>query len=287
MTTETGLWHIKNQTYITFHAIVVDYTKCIVVRRVCVCLSACVSVCLSVAAYPHYCMDPDITWGSGRGCPLVVPYWADLQSVHGLRCYGNITQTRNVSEYMLVLALCLVNILDSWSLEQAGTGDGSFHLWTEHVDGRWNSMILVNIMCTIPKHLDVIQGWCGPYWNWTTIREYKKTSGDIFQASGRLHTIFTEKNEQAYKSVKIDHPEYQKVGKVLDGRDTAHSPRPLENSLLLLQNPLFLQHRPFGTCTLPDVDPTHTEGGWGLLSHPEPNWITVYINVLHRRLHHK
>ena len=42
------------------------------------------------------------------GCPLVVHYWADMQSVHGLRCYGNITQTRSVSEYMLVLALCLV-----------------------------------------------------------------------------------------------------------------------------------------------------------------------------------
>ena len=31
-----------------------------------------------------------------------------LQSVHGLRCCGNITRTRNVSEYMLVLAACLV-----------------------------------------------------------------------------------------------------------------------------------------------------------------------------------
>ena len=27
---------------------------------------------------------------------------------HGLRCYGNITRTRNVREYMLVFALCLV-----------------------------------------------------------------------------------------------------------------------------------------------------------------------------------
>jgi len=67
--------------------------------------------------------DPDVTWGSGRGCPLVVHYWVDLQSVHGLRCYGNaccvhdvicneavpfrpycggvVTRTRNVSEYML------------------------------------------------------------------------------------------------------------------------------------------------------------------------------------------
>jgi len=32
--------------------------------------------------------------------------------VHGLRCYGNITRTRNVSEYMLVLALCLVHLSD-------------------------------------------------------------------------------------------------------------------------------------------------------------------------------
>jgi len=98
--------------------------------------------------------------GSGRGCPLVVHYWADLQSVNGLRCYGNtrnawqspsvirqthrtphavprilaktplardkidapaacavpfrpyggcvVTRKRNVSEYMLVLVLCLV-----------------------------------------------------------------------------------------------------------------------------------------------------------------------------------
>jgi len=76
--------------------------------HLCVSVSLCVSVCLSAAACSHYCMDPDVTWGIGRGCPLVVHYWADLQSVHGLRCYGNIRQTRNVSEYMPVLALCLV-----------------------------------------------------------------------------------------------------------------------------------------------------------------------------------
>ena len=45
---------------------------------------------------------------NGRECHLVMQYWADLQSVHGLRCYDDITRTRNVSEYMLVLALCLV-----------------------------------------------------------------------------------------------------------------------------------------------------------------------------------
>jgi len=35
----------------------------------------CVSVCLSAAIRPHCCMDPDVTWGRGRGCPLVVHYW--------------------------------------------------------------------------------------------------------------------------------------------------------------------------------------------------------------------
>ena len=53
------------------------------------CASVCVSVCLSVAVRPHYCTDPDVTWGHGGSCPLVVHYWADLQSGHGLHCYGN------------------------------------------------------------------------------------------------------------------------------------------------------------------------------------------------------
>jgi len=58
-----------------------------VVTRVCV--SVCLSVCLSAGVCPQYCTDPDVTWGRGRGCPLVVHYWADLQSGHRLRCYGN------------------------------------------------------------------------------------------------------------------------------------------------------------------------------------------------------
>ena len=35
-------------------------------------------------------MDPGVTWGIGRVCTLVVHHWADLQSVHGFRCYDNI-----------------------------------------------------------------------------------------------------------------------------------------------------------------------------------------------------
>jgi len=64
---------------------------CLSVNSVCVCV--CVSVCLSAAVRPHYCTDPDVNWGYGRGCPLVVHYWADLQPGHGLRCHGNITRT--------------------------------------------------------------------------------------------------------------------------------------------------------------------------------------------------
>jgi len=95
----------------------------------------CVSVCLFAAVRPHYCTDLDVTLRRGRGYPLVVHYWADLQSGHRLHCYDNMTRTlvtslrpsrdmttwcewpsgrglrartQNVSEYMLVLALCLV-----------------------------------------------------------------------------------------------------------------------------------------------------------------------------------
>jgi len=75
---------------------VVDNVKYIVDTRVCLC------VCLSAAACPRYCTDPDVTW-NGRGTPLVVHYWADLQSVYGMRCYDNIARMRNVSECLYSL----------------------------------------------------------------------------------------------------------------------------------------------------------------------------------------
>jgi len=31
--------------------------------------SVYVCVCLSRAAFRHYCTDPDVTWGNGRGRP--------------------------------------------------------------------------------------------------------------------------------------------------------------------------------------------------------------------------
>ena len=32
-------------------------------------MAVCVSVCLPLAAFPHYCTDLDVTWGSGKGVP--------------------------------------------------------------------------------------------------------------------------------------------------------------------------------------------------------------------------
>jgi len=72
-----------------------------------VCL--CMYVCLSLAAFPHYCTDPDVTWGNGRRCPVVVHYWADLQSVNA--CFVAMTtqrRTRNVSECLYSLYAFMV-----------------------------------------------------------------------------------------------------------------------------------------------------------------------------------
>jgi len=72
-------------------------------------LCVCVTVCLSV---PH--RMPTLLHGHGcnlgeyyRGCPLVVHYWAYLQSVHGFRCCDNIASNAKCQR-VLVLALCLV-----------------------------------------------------------------------------------------------------------------------------------------------------------------------------------
>jgi len=64
--------------------------------RLCVCLIVCLSVRRRIPT--HYCTDPYVSWRNGRGCSLVVRYWADLQPVHGFRCYDDIVRrARNVS----------------------------------------------------------------------------------------------------------------------------------------------------------------------------------------------
>ena len=67
------------------------------------------SVCLCVCPSPHL-RAPDVTWGNGSGCPLVVHYRADLQTVHGFRCYDNIAPNARCQR-VLVLAVCLINAI--------------------------------------------------------------------------------------------------------------------------------------------------------------------------------
>ena len=81
--------------YISREAIV--GAKCILVTRVCVC------VCLSLAAFTHYCTDQDVTWG------MVVRYWADLQSAPGFRCNDS-TAPNAKCQRVIVHHLCLVRI---------------------------------------------------------------------------------------------------------------------------------------------------------------------------------
>jgi len=159
-------WMLSVRSTRSLHfAWVLDHEKCIVVTRV------CVSVCPSVRGrMPTLLHGPGCNLREWWGWLLVVHYRADLQSVHGLRCYGNtmemrgrapavirqahrtqchvlrmpaktplagdkidapaacavpfrpycggvVTRTRNVSEYMLVLGLCLVDLqLIHWSV---------------------------------------------------------------------------------------------------------------------------------------------------------------------------
>ena len=74
------------------------------------CMCICLSVCLSLVAFPHYCTDPDVTWRNGSGCPLVVHYCVDLQSMHEFHCHDNIAPNAKCQQ-VLVLAVWLVIII--------------------------------------------------------------------------------------------------------------------------------------------------------------------------------
>jgi len=104
---ELFITHIQHNNCTTNAYCVVQYTHlvyactCMITfsvshrRREMYCGHGRLCVCLSAAACLHF-----VTWRSGGGCPLVVHYWTDLQSVHGLRCYGN---TRNVWQSQAVI----------------------------------------------------------------------------------------------------------------------------------------------------------------------------------------
>ena len=51
------------------------------------CGHGCLCLCVLSTAFLYYSMHVDVTLGNGRGCPLGVQYWVDLQSDHGFRHY--------------------------------------------------------------------------------------------------------------------------------------------------------------------------------------------------------
>ena len=64
-------------------------------------------------------MDPDVTWGNGSGCHLVMHYWADLQAVHKFHCYVNIVPNAKCQR-VLVLAPWLVRFIGHLQGEPSG-----------------------------------------------------------------------------------------------------------------------------------------------------------------------
>ena len=75
-------------------------------------LSVTLYVCLSLAAFSHYCKYQDVTLANGRGAPYIAQYWVDLHLVNRFRCYENIARTRNVSDCS-VFTVCLVISIDN------------------------------------------------------------------------------------------------------------------------------------------------------------------------------
>ena len=71
--------------------------KCVLVTAV------CVSVCPSQHSHTTKLHGPGCNLGNGRRCPLAVHYWANLQSLHGFRCYDNIAPNADVSECLYSL----------------------------------------------------------------------------------------------------------------------------------------------------------------------------------------
>ena len=94
--------YIRSHCLLLHFARVGDDAKCILVTRVC--LSVCLSVRRRILTLLH---GPGCNLGNARGCLLVVYCWADLQSVHGFRCYDNVTPNAKCQR-VLVLALCPV-----------------------------------------------------------------------------------------------------------------------------------------------------------------------------------
>jgi len=99
----------------------------------------------------HYCTDSDVTWGNDRGCPLVVHYLADLQSVHRFCCCDNIAPNA-ICQRVLVLALCLVCfVMAVWSKLVMVLPTSTVTLHEAHLHLRWVTISRYNVLvCNQP-----------------------------------------------------------------------------------------------------------------------------------------
>jgi len=81
---------------VTFRVSRSKTTRNVLRSRATVCLCVCVSVFLYVRGrMPTVLHAAGCNVGQWWGFPpILVHYWADLQSMHGMRCYGNIMEMR-------------------------------------------------------------------------------------------------------------------------------------------------------------------------------------------------
>ena len=86
---------------------------------------------------PTLSHGPRCNLGDSYGMPPSCALWADLQWLPMLRCYGNITRTRNVSEYMLVLVHALVAFSALAVLFGRQEGHPACKKWGDGGGGHW------------------------------------------------------------------------------------------------------------------------------------------------------
>ena len=75
--------------------------------------SVCVSVCLSLAVFPHYCTDPDVSWGMAESALQLCTIVPICNRCTGFFAMTTQRRTRNVSEclYSLYAWFCYCRLL--------------------------------------------------------------------------------------------------------------------------------------------------------------------------------